>query len=994
MRLTRERSWAKMAAGSDLLDDVFFNTEVDEKVVSALVGSLESELTGTGHVNTTSGNQSAANHVGSSVVCSNSSVQGGKMGLSQQELAKAGTGVQGGVIGSTGSQGSSMDGAAGTTSAAGPSMTIAQSESNPGAATGDVTVMSDATSGVGKPGTTAVQTLNGSSVVINCHVSGGASADSGGNSSQPAVTPVNNGPVSASKGSAAVSSAPSSASTVIQTSASSAQNTVTSPVISSQPSVKSVPTVTLVRPPMQTPINAPQSGCSSSTIVSSAAGNVTSTTGSLVNKPDSTKTITQTAQVALSTAASGTTVTVRSPTVLQNLRTSAPSAVAATPPGGIRAIAPQVLAPRLTQPQQNTPNIQNIQLPPGMVLVRSESGQLLMIHQQTLAQMQAQSQSQSAMTPRPAVPTSTPPVQITSLQAPGTSLLARPVTPTTIIKQGSTVPATVTATTTLQRPPVLQNTIVLGGTAATPAQPLGTPTTVQPGSATTAVTQRVGPLGATPTPVTPIAITAETLENVKKCRNFLSTLIKLASSGKQSSETTANVKELVKNLLEAKIEPEDFTSRLYRELSSSPQPYLVPFLKRSLPALRQMTPDSEAFIQQSLLPQTSTQPAAAASTALTAVVLRPPISTCTTTATSTAMTKTTVISLTQTPHSKPGLMVPQQQGTVVRPQVTLAQSPMVTFRGPLHSRIIVGQPQVVKQLQAVPSLKQPLVPGAKGIQVVSQAALTTAQNKLKDAGGGTFRDDDDINDVASMAGVNLLEESARILATSSLVGTVTRSCKDETFLSTSSLTQRALEIGKKFGVSELGTDVISYISYATQQRLQNLLEKVSQVAQQKNITFKEDQRYEQLSDVRTQLKFFEQLDQMEKQRKEEQEREILLKAAKSRSRQEDPEQLRLKQKAKEMQQQELAQIRQREANLTALAAIGPRKKRKMDSPVRGASAEGSGSGPSQPGGSSGGGSRHFMRQRITRVNLRDLLFCLEHEKGTSHSHLLYKGFLK
>lgn len=51
-----------------------------------------------------------------------------------------------------------------------------------------------------------------------------------------------------------------------------------------------------------------------------------------------------------------------------------------------------------------------------MVLVRSESGQLLMIPQQTLAHIQAQSQSQSAMTPRPAVPTSTPPVQITSLQ--------------------------------------------------------------------------------------------------------------------------------------------------------------------------------------------------------------------------------------------------------------------------------------------------------------------------------------------------------------------------------------------------------------------------------------------------------------------------------------------------------------------------------------------------------------------------------------------------
>lgn len=41
----------------------------------------------------------------------------------------------------------------------------------------------------------------------------------------------------------------------------------------------------------------------------------------------------------------------------------------------------------------------------------------------------------------------------------------------------------------------------------------------------------------------------ETMENVKKCKSFLSTLIKLASSGKQSTETAANVKELVQNLL-------------------------------------------------------------------------------------------------------------------------------------------------------------------------------------------------------------------------------------------------------------------------------------------------------------------------------------------------------------------------------------------------------------------------------------------------------------
>lgn len=49
-----------------------------------------------------------------------------------------------------------------------------------------------------------------------------------------------------------------------------------------------------------------------------------------------------------------------------------------------------------------------------------------------------------------------------------------------------------------------------------------------------------------------------------------------------------------------------------------------------------------------------------------------------------------------------------------------------------------------------------------------------------------------------------------------------------------------------------------------------------------NLTFclQDDDRYDQSSDVRTQLKFFEQLDQIEKQRKDEQEREILMRAAK------------------------------------------------------------------------------------------------------------------
>ena len=44
--------------------------------------------------------------------------------------------------------------------------------------------------------------------------------------------------------------------------------------------------------------------------------------------------------------------------------------------------------------------------------------------------------------------------------------------------------------------------------------------------------------------------------------------------------------------------------------------------------------------------------------------------------------------------------------------------------------------------------------------------------------------------------------------------------------------------------------------------------------------FQDEEWAEQSSDVRAQLRFFEQLERMEKQRKDDQEREILLKAAK------------------------------------------------------------------------------------------------------------------
>ncbi|XP_030192374.1 transcription initiation factor TFIID subunit 4B [Lynx canadensis] len=775
--------------------------------------------------------------------------------------------------------------------------------------------------------------------------------------------------------------------------------------------------------------------------------------------------------------------------------------------------APQIVAVKAP----NTTTIQlpaNLQLPPGTVLIKSNSGQLMLVSPQ---QAVTRAETTTNITSRPAIPTNTHTVKICTVPNSGPQLVKKvAVAPVKKLAQiGTTVVTTVPKPSSVQSVAVPTASVV----TVTPGKPLNSVTTLKPSN-----------LGASPALSNDPSLKAENsaaaqanlspamLENVKKCKNFLAMLIKLACSGSQSPEMGQNVKKLVEQLLDAKIEAEEFTRQLYVELKSSPQPHLVPFLKKSVIALRQLMPNSQSFIQQ-CVQQTCSEVviATCTTTAATSPVVtttvcsiqpeKPIIVSGTTTASTVSVpalnplagpggAKPGVVTLHSLgPPTAPGgtaagtvllqtskplvtsiqntvtaVSLPPEKPAVSGAAVTLAL-PAVTFGepsatavclpsvkpvmtsagttsdkpviapvqiklappGPVLSQpagipqavkvkqLVVQQPSggVAKQVTTLPHssaltiqksgqkkmpvstaipasqfppasiLKQITLPGNK---ILSLQASPIQKNKVKENGITSFRDEDDINDVASMAGVNLSEENACILATNSdLVGTLVQSCKDEPFLFIGALQKRILDIGKKHDITELNSDAVNLISHATQERLRGLLEKLTTIAQHRMTTYKASENYILSSDTRSQLKFLEKLDQLEKQRKDLEEREMLLRVAKSRSNKEDPEQLRLKQKAKELQQLELAQIQHRDANLTALAAIGPRKKRPLES---GSGSEGLKDNLLASGTSSLTATKQLLRPRITRICLRDLIFCMEQEREMKYSRALYLALLK
>lgn len=279
----------------------------------------------------------------------------------------------------------------------------------------------------------------------------------------------------------------------------------------------------------------------------------------------------------------------------------------------------------------------------------------------------------------------------------------------------------------------------------------------------------------------------------------------------------------------------------------------------------------------------------------------------------------------------PALHPVYPQSNQVRTTVNVVRPPIqvrATTPGQIRQQTAIRTTTPVQVKTAISHIKSTL---ASKPSVPSMLPKPTAKEKDKKIfSTAGYTGDDDINDVAAMGGVNLAEETQRILGSTEFVGTQIRSCKDEVFLHMGPLQHKIRQAATKHGLDDPSNEVAALISHATQEYLKNIIEKLAVITDHRVDILKNHPRYEVTQDIKGQLKFLEELDRAERKRHEEQEREMLLRAAKSRSKSEDPEQAKLKAKAKEMQRVELEELRQREANATALQAIGPRKKQRLD----------------------------------------------------------------
>ncbi|KAM3725608.1 Transcription initiation factor TFIID subunit [Dirofilaria immitis] len=373
---------------------------------------------------------------------------------------------------------------------------------------------------------------------------------------------------------------------------------------------------------------------------------------------------------------------------------------------------------------------------------------------------------------------------------------------------------------------------------------------------------------------------AEQASMVSKCARFFKTLIHLSQQPdqQQGQQTAVRVTELVKLVIYGSMPPEVFTSRLQEALRSQAQPHLLPFLQRTLPALRAALQKGEVIIE------------GIGATA---------------------------------PQQSPLPDIPQSSTWDTNTQRTNNENSYVAQRSSNAPQPVMINGSIGSYTKTEGSDEYSTEESSSEIEV---RTLPPSQIQYKLLNGDVI---------------------ARKI-------------------------QRAMPDG---GIPQ--DEVVAMISQAAEFRLRVMLAKLAIVAEHRLEPLRNHPYYRTIDDTRRQLRFVEELERLEYERRENREKEALIRLSKTKGKDKDT----LVEKAKQLQRADQEAARNRDANAAAIAALGGGKINKkpwseasnpFDQPI------------------TAGVSLQIHRPRTKRVTMRDLQLVIAQDPISRTSQLRHR----
>lgn len=329
------------------------------------------------------------------------------------------------------------------------------------------------------------------------------------------------------------------------------------------------------------------------------------------------------------------------------------------------------------------------------------------------------------------------------------------------------------------------------------------------------------PVEATPAPTNQQNLNSPEVEsNANKCMAFLRHLIVEAS--KESKEKGQLMNGLVNQLVLGKLTEEQFVDVLKQSGNKRITDAIVPVLKNNITEIRRILANKAAANSASAKSE-SEKPVVVQSTPLAGQTINPS-----------------------------GVVTPNAHQGQVLVQIQSAAKGLVTLKGGLKPPL---QPIVLN------------TPNLQNYQTLQNSATVPAVHLLKGVKRKheVVENDEDINDVTAMAGVNLTEEAVTVVPTLTFNSLKDKKIVEESYLDLDRLKTRMEKLLQKQGLA-FSPEALLFLSHAAREMHANVLTSLGRYAAHRLTIYKNDDMYSTTSNVRRQIKFVQEIKQVSARR--------------------------------------------------------------------------------------------------------------------------------